>query len=250
VRKALILCKDFKQRFIANVRRSLTFLETKGFGKGVLSLVEQHGFTLKAIIKAYMIVHKDIENFNRQVYQQDENDSEYRAIRDCFFMIPGYGCIFDEYRPFTCVTAFRKCFRDLQLYDFVEAKINEVDADELYRFIRLDLKMSQSAKPRIIINADENLKAKLTPLQRDRQPGQFESLTYYQLTRLADFMTYPFYPEPKCLEGLIKESIFYLMGKVKDTPLIVFVDKLEKGELNNDFEFGLDYVQVFRIKET
>ncbi|MCE1246698.1 MAG: hypothetical protein LWY06_08645 [Firmicutes bacterium] len=249
VRKAMILCRDFKERFIRNVKRSLAAHASKGFGTGLANLVEKHGYSLKSIIKAYMIINSEIEAHNNKVLAADKYDSGFQAIRDCFFMIPGYGCIFEEYRPFTCVTAFRKCFRELNLFDFVDAKINEAEAGDLFDFIKHDLMLSITVKPTIIINAGSELKEKLFELYPSRKPGYFEKLTYFQLAKLADFITYPFYPQPECLQGLINENIYYFIGRVKDAPPFTFVDTLEKGEPNSNFEFGLDYVRAFRISD-
>ncbi len=247
VRKGLMLCRDYRKRFTENVKLSLNYLESRGFGVGLSDLVEQHKFSLKAVIKAYMIIHREIENYNNRITAADKFDSEYRAIRDCFFLIPGRGCVFEEYRPFTCVTAFRKCFRELKLFEFVESRINEAEADELFEYIRLDFELGGASKPRIIINADEKLKKNLSKLLKEKLPGHFGKLTYFQLAKLADFITYPFYKEPDCLDGMLEEKIFYFAHKVKDAPLITFVDNLEEGESNSNFEFGLDYVQVFRV---
>lgn len=250
LKKALLLRKDLRKRFLFNVRRSLTYLEKAGFGKGLLDFAERNRFSLKSIVKAYMLVDKKIAAYNRSILKKDPLDMNNRAVNECIFLLPGKGCILDDCRPFTCVTAFRKCFKKLTLFDYVEGNTHRGTEEEILAYIRADFRIDQEiTKPKIIVGASEDLKKKLTKIYREKKPGYFKTLTFDQLAKLADFVVIPFSRIPACLKGMIDRKIFYFEITVKDPPAIIFVDEITQGEPDDSFDFGLDYVQLFEVTD-
>jgi len=252
LKKGLILHKDFRRRFFRNIRKSFFHLETKGFGKGLLQYIDKNKFSLKAIVKAYMRVDREINDYNRRMYEKDPLDMAGRVISDCFLLIPGKGCVLEEYRPFTCKTAFRKCFAELNLFEYVEANTFRVNEKDLFDYIRADLIIDEdSTLPKIIIGASDLMKENISKLKPDETPAFFRRLSYFQLANLADYVAIPYLKMKACLKDIIKPSIsaFFPYEGVKVAPHLVFIDEIYPGDPDNSFDFGLDYAQLFRVGE-
>jgi len=249
LRKALILHRDFRKRFFRNLRSSLAYFRKRGFGKGLYNYIKRNKFSLLSIVKAYRRMCRRIDVHNEQVTREDIYDLEGRGINDCILLIPGRGCILEEYRPYTCVIAFRKCFRKLDLFDFVKSSILYANEKMLMEYLWHDFRLGEEARPKIIIGASNGFKKRVSKFTPEKRPAHFDELSYYQLTRLADFIVLPFHKIPDCMKGLIDIDIFYLMRSVKDPPLLTFVDRLYPGDRDNSFEFGLDYTQLFEISD-
>lgn len=245
--------RDFRRRFFRNIHKSLLHLERKGFGKGLFPYIKRNKFAFKAIVKAYMRIDREINDYNTKILKKDPLDMVGKVISDCFMLIPGKGCVLEEYRSFTCKTAFRNCFKGLDLYDYVEANTYRVSEKDLFDYVRSDLIIDrESTLPKIIIGADDTLKEKLSVLTPEHKPGLFNKLSYYQLARLGDYVAIPYLKIPDCLEDVLEPTIsaFFPYKNVKDSPPLVFVDEIHRGDPDNSFNFGLDYVQLFRIDET
>ena len=248
LKKALILSKDYRKRFFTNVSRSLRYFEKKGYGKGLLDYVKRNKYSLKTIFKAYRLINEKIERYNEEAEKAYASGGDYDPINDCLFLIPGWGCIMEEYRPYTCITAFRKCFKKLDLFDFVESKINDIKNPELLgQYLKEDFRIDEHTLPKIIIGASHEQKKTILKLIRGKKTTSTGELTYKQLALLADFITFPFMKPPECLKGMINQAVFYIFKKIKDPPPITFVESITPGEKDDSFEFGLDFVQVFKI---
>ncbi|MFP4498736.1 MAG: hypothetical protein ACLFQV_11035, partial [Vulcanimicrobiota bacterium] len=193
-------------------------------------------------------IQGEVEKMNNALSKIDKEDVDNFGYSDCLFLIPGQGCILEEFRPHVCVTAFRNCFKQLQLYDFVDANIFEVNEEDLYKYFRADFEISRKVtRPKIVIGASENFRKKTEKYFPNRGLGHIEELSYYELALLADFIVLPFSTLPGDMQGKINRAEFYLFNKIKDSPPVTFIEKLERGTSNNKFDFGLDYCQLFKI---
>lgn len=248
LRKALILNRDYRMKFFRNVLRSLKYFARKGFGQGLPHYVKANKFSLRAIVKAYRIINKRIDAHNAAVLKDDPLDMNYRTISDCLFLIPRFGCILGEHRPFTCVTAFRRCFTELELSQYVESRVHRVkDEAELLEYLREDFRLGEHTLPRVIIGATQDFKKKAALLATGKKTASVGVLTYFQLAVLCDFITFPFSKPHECIEDRIEQNKFYIMKKIKDPPSLTFADSLTLCISDNSFDFGLDYVEVFEI---
>lgn len=250
LKKALILHADFKNRFHKNITASIKYFQRLGIGKKALSLLREKKFSLPVIVQIYRLLDRQIKQYNKKVYRVDRYDMRGRAYSDCLFLIPGKGCIMEEYRPYTCKTAFRKCFPLLKLSDYVQANTLTAAPGRLYEYIKSCYQIDpEIALPRIIVGAKSELKKKLSRLLKDHKPATFKKLSYYQLAQLADFISFPFMKVPRCMDDLIDYERFYIMGNIKDPPPLILVDEIYPGTQSKDFDFGLDYVQLFKVAE-
>lgn len=235
-------------KFFRNVMRSLRYFAKKGFGQGLLTYVKASKFSLRSIVKAYRKINERIDAHNAAVIKDDPLDMGYRTINDCLFLIPRFGCILGEHRPFTCVTAFRKCFTELELSQYVRSRVHRVnDEEELLEYIYEDFRLGEHTLPRVIIGGSPNFREKAASLAAGKKTTSVGDLTYYQLAVLCDFITFPFSKPHESIEDRIDHRKFYLMKKIKDPPLLTFADSLTEGIADNSFDFGLDYVEVFEI---
>lgn len=248
LKKALILNRDFRLKFFRNVIRSLRYFSKKGFGRGLLKYVKANKFSLRAIVKAYRKINQQIDAHNKEVTKDDPFDLCYRSFTDCLFLIPGFGCILGEHRPFTCVTAFRKCFSELELFSYVESRVHKVKEEcELLEYLREDYRLGEHTLPRVIIGASQDFINKASLLTAGKKTACVGDLTYFQLAVLCDFVTFPFSKPVESIKDRIDPDKFYIMKKIKDPPLLTFADSLNMGVSDNSFDFGLDYVEVFEI---
>ncbi len=248
LKKALILSKDYRIKFFRNVIQSLKYFEKKGFGKGLPDYVRTNKFSLRAIVKAYRLINKRIDAYNAAILRDDPLDMNYKVINDCLFLIPRFGCILGEHRPFTCVTAFRNCFVELELSRYVESRVHKVnDERELLKYLREDFRLGEHTLPRVIIGGSSDFIKKATLLATGKKTASVGDLTDFQLAVLCDFITFPFSKPHKCIEDRIEQSKFYIMKKIKEPPSLTFADSLTFGVSDNSFNFGLDYVEVFEI---
>lgn len=249
LRKALILQKDFRIKFFKNVIRSLKYFSKKGFGKGLLKYVRDNKYSLRAIVKAYRRINEAIDEHNAAVTRDDLLDMGNRSVSDCLFLIPGFGCILGEHRPFTCLTAFRRCFGELELNEYVESRVHRVeDEDELLDYLREDFRLGEHTLPRVIIGGAPGFREKVERMATGRKMAEVGALSNFQLAVLCDFITFPFSKPHECIADRIEQKKFYILKKIKDSPVITLADSITAGGGDDSFDFGLDYVEVFEIK--
>lgn len=248
LKKALLLHGDFKKRFENSFRLLMEHFHKKGFGRDIPLTQDSQKFSVETVVQALWKVDREIDQFNQNLYQSDPLNQKGLAYSDCLFLIPGTGCILEEYRPYTCITSFRKCFGALDLNDFVEGNIHQAEEERLLSFLRADLEIDRERfTPVIIIGAGEDFISKVRTVMAEKKTVEIPPLSPYQLTLLADFICLPFLKTPEPLKDFINRDDFYFFGKIKDSPPVTFVRDLTEGPSGDDYGFGMDYVRVFRV---
>jgi len=103
VEKALEVDSGYKQIFQDNVRASLRYIGDKGFSCD-LNYLEKNDYSLKSVVTVYRDLDKEIELYNGKMENRDYD----KAFNSCFFLIPGTGCILQNYRPAICRSEERR----------------------------------------------------------------------------------------------------------------------------------------------
>jgi len=238
--KALALHQRFRVRFVQNMRLLLARFRQAGFEA---EEGEMERDPLHSAVQALFDVAVQIEDYNRKT--REEGGKPYSH---CLFLNPDRGCIMEEYRPYHCITAFRNCFAGLDLHLFINGAIRQATGVSLLAYTSASLAMGRrGVLPMVLIGADRQTRRGMEELFSQRSLPAAGRLSHHQLALLADFITYPFTEMPRELKGVIGEDGFYFMGRVKDPPPVVFVEEIYPGPAPDDFRFGLDYVQCFRV---
>lgn len=247
-KKMFHLHEDFRKKFVDNMKKLMAHFEKKGFGKGLVKDLEKSGFDYETCMKILWVIEGEITRYNYKVYEKDPYNDEGKIYNDCLFLIPGQGCIMEQYRPFTCITAFRKCFPSLDLFNFTLGNVHKITENRLYEYVKANLKInSQGFVPALIIGAPPQLQNALAELFIEVKTSQIDELSIHQLALLADFITYPFRKLHKSLNKALNKEEFYIAKRIKDPPPFTFINRIYEGEKSFDFSFGMDYVQCFEV---
>ncbi len=240
LKKALTFDQAFKKKFKENVKISLKYLINKNFGRDFFSYLEENDYDVKSFVTVYRGIDARINQFNEKM---ESTDRYSERNSDCFFLIPGKGCILEDYRPLVCKIAFRYCFKSLDIYEFVESHVRYVNGDDFLTYLERDISInSRIIIPKILIGADEYFKENCRKLlKEDMKVIELEKISYSELAMLADFITGPFrkpFIEVRCVNVSMDLRYIY--------PL-VFIHELFEGEKVKNFGFGLECVEVFII---
>ena len=238
LKKALTFDCSFREKFRKNVKISLKYLIDKNFGRDFFSYLEENDYDVKSFVTVYRGIDARINQFNEEM---ESTDRYNERNSDCFFLIPGKGCILEDYRPLVCKIAFRYCFKSLDLYEFVESHIRYVNGNDFLSYLERDIAInSRIIIPKILIGADEHFKEDCKKLlEEDMTFIELEKISYQELTLLADFITGPF-RKPFIEVGGMNVSI-----DLQYIYPFVFIDTLFEGEKVKNFGFGLECVEIF-----
>ncbi len=246
LKKALALHGDFKKRFQNNIMALLEHFNKKGFGRGMADFVRNHDFSLEAVVQALWKVDREIDNYNRVIIKQAPANQKSDIYSDCLLLLPDYGCVLEEYRPYTCKTAFRKCFTHLSLEDYILSNIHRGPAETIYQYLKESLDIDRERTvPVFIISSDQDFTRRVRELYNGLRQTHVPGLTYYQLALLGDFTSLPFIGVPGEIKHLIRRQDYYFQDKVKDPPVMTIIDAVKPGEGGDDYTFGLEYVICF-----
>lgn len=246
VEKALELDSEYKDIFKKNIKTSLQYLSAKGFPCD-FNYLEENDYDLRSIVTVYRDIDERIEVYNNKMKKED-----FQKVFDtCFFIIPGTGCLLENYRPTVCKIAFRNCFNDLSLYDFVEGNIRKADSSVVLGYIKRDFEdCSRVYLPKIIIGATEEFKNSsrkfMAPFMIDLN---LKEISYLHAAQLADFLAYPArYREKR--SKFIKDNIIDKYPEVrKDRAFgLIFADNLVKEKEEGLFGFGMEWLDIFKIE--
>jgi hypothetical protein len=236
LKKALVFDTSFNKKFRENVKFSLKYLIDRGFARDFFSYLEENDYDIKSFVTVYRGIDARINQFNEEM---GKTDRYHERNSDCFFLIPGMGCILEHYRPLVCKMAFRYCFKSLDLYDFVEGNFRYLNRNDFLSYFERDIIINSNIIiPKIITDSYEHFKDACKKLLRENMKFiELEKASYSELAMLADFLTGPFRkPFIKIGERTVSLDLQYIYP-------LVFIDNLFKGEKVKDFGFGLECVE-------
>ncbi|HPZ07465.1 MAG TPA: hypothetical protein PL110_05085 [Candidatus Eremiobacteraeota bacterium] len=242
LKKALFFDITFKNKFKENIRTGLLYLIKKGFALDFLDYLEENDFNVKSFVTVYRGIDARINEFNEKMAAE----GRYEAKHDeCFCLIPGRGCIFEHYRPLVCKMAFRYCFKELDLYEFLEGNIRVSTGEEVLKYLEDDIKLNERVMvPKIVLGADTKVKSSAMKfLKEDMKSLEFDTLSYMDMVKLADFLISPF------ITGDLEIGNTILSSKLPGIYPLIFIDNLFRDDRNEKFGFGLECVEVFMVGE-
>ena len=246
-KKALEFNPSYKKKVKKNVQKSLKYLIKRGFALDFFDYLEENDYSAKSIVTIYRGISARINDFNKKMEKKGKYENKFD---DCLLLIPGQGCIMEDYRPHICKLAFRACFKKLDLYDFVESHIREIKEEKMLKYLKKDFELSKDTYlPKIIIGPSEDCKFFAEEiLAPEMKVCRFSSLTYLELADLADFLVSPLRKKASHTEP-VQNLIDNFKGKRwEQYYTLSFVDKLVKGEKGDNFNFGMEWFDVFQIK--
>jgi len=245
--KALEFDADFKKIFKENIRNSMLYLMKKGFALDFFDYLKEHDYSVRSVVLVYRVIEARINEFNIKMGMAGMYENKFNK---CLLLLPGYGCVFQAYRPLVCKLAFKDCFEKLELFDFVESHIRKVKEEELLNYIKRDFQISTvSYLPKIITGSSPGFKIAAGKfLEPEMKTLEIDSFNYSELADLADFIAAPFKKKDLYTSFVRNLRDKFLKQSYIEEYSLIFIDKLVKEKEEIPFCFGLECTEVFAVE--